>query len=104
MTYTHYYIYYKGFPGGSAVKNPPAVQETQETWVQSLDQEAGGGHGYSLWYSFLGNPMDRGTWWASVHRVAQNWTRLNRLCMHTLDNILNLGKEKGADFLKKMPI
>ena len=22
-----------GFPGGSVVKNPPAVQETQETWV-----------------------------------------------------------------------
>ena len=28
-----------GFPGGSAVKNLPAVQEMQETWVQSLGQE-----------------------------------------------------------------
>ena len=28
-----------GFPGGSAVKHPPAMQETQETWVQSLGQE-----------------------------------------------------------------
>ena len=28
-----------GFPGGSAVKNPSAIQETQETWVQSLHQE-----------------------------------------------------------------
>ena len=28
-----------GFPGGSVVKNPPAVQETQETWVQSLSRE-----------------------------------------------------------------
>ena len=27
------------FPGGSAVKNLPAVQELQETWVQSLGQE-----------------------------------------------------------------
>ena len=26
-------------PGGSAVKNAPAVQEPQETWVQSLGQE-----------------------------------------------------------------
>ena len=26
----------KGFPGGSAVKNLPAMQEMQETWVQSL--------------------------------------------------------------------
>ena len=25
-----------GFPGGSAVKNPPAMQEPQEMWVQSL--------------------------------------------------------------------
>ena len=28
-----------GFPCGSAVKNSPAVQETQKTWVQSLGQE-----------------------------------------------------------------
>ena len=28
-----------GFHGGSAVKNPPAVQEPQEMWVQSLGQE-----------------------------------------------------------------
>ena len=28
-----------GFPGGSVVKNLPAVQETQEMWVQSLGQE-----------------------------------------------------------------
>ena len=29
----------KGFLGGSAVKNPPAVQEQQETWVRSLGPE-----------------------------------------------------------------
>ena len=29
----------KGFPGGSVVKNPPAMQETQETGVQSLGWE-----------------------------------------------------------------
>ena len=28
-----------GFPGGSKVKNLSVVQETQETWVQSLGQE-----------------------------------------------------------------
>ena len=34
------YIYMlKGFPGGSAVKNLPAVQEMQETWVRSLGGE-----------------------------------------------------------------
>ena len=24
-----------------------------------------------------GNPMDGGGWWAAVHRVAKNWTRLS---------------------------
>ena len=28
-----------GFSGGSAGKNPPAMRELQETWVQSLGQE-----------------------------------------------------------------
>ena len=30
---------YRDVPSGSAVKNPPAVQEMQEPWVQSLDGE-----------------------------------------------------------------
>ena len=28
-----------GLPGGSEVKDPSAVQDTQETWVRSLGQE-----------------------------------------------------------------
>ena len=28
-----------GFPGGSAVKNPPAMEKTQQTWVRPLGQE-----------------------------------------------------------------
>jgi len=39
-TYIYMYIYiYTGFPGGSVVKNLPAMQEPQETQVQSLGQE-----------------------------------------------------------------
>ena len=30
----------------------------------------------------LENPMDRGAWWAAVHRVAQSRTRLKRRSMH----------------------
>jgi len=36
----------------------------------------GEGNGNPLQYSYLENPMDRRTWQATVHRVAQNWTRL----------------------------
>ena len=42
----------------------------------------GEGNGNPLQYSCLENPVDRGAWWAAVHRVAQSWTRLKRLSMH----------------------
>ena len=34
-------------------------------------------NGYPLQYSCLGNPMDRGAWWATVHGVAKIWTQLS---------------------------
>ena len=37
------------------------------------------GHGNTLKYCFLQNPMDRETWQAAVHRVTQSQTRLKRL-------------------------
>ena len=36
----------------------------------------GEGNGNPLQYSRLENPVDRGAWWAAVHRVAQSWTQL----------------------------
>ena len=51
------------------VKNQPAMQEFEEAQFRSLGQEdsPGGGHGDSLQYPCLDNPMDRGAWWATVH-------------------------------------
>ena len=58
-----------GFPVGSAVKDPPAMQET---WVHSLSwEDSGEGNGNSRQYSFLVNPMDRGAWWATVHVITK---------------------------------
>ena len=42
----------------------------------------GGGHGNPLQYSCLENPMDRGAWQATVHRVAKSWTWLKQLSTH----------------------
>ena len=52
------------------------MQETQKMWVQSLGQERPPRQGNSnpSQYSCLGNPMDRGTWWAIVHGVAKSRT------------------------------
>jgi len=44
---------------------------------------SGGGHGNPLQCSCLENPMDRGAWQATVHRVTQNQTRLKQLSTHT---------------------
>ena len=45
--------------------------------VPELRGSPGGGNGNPLQYSFLDNPMGRGTWWATVHGVARSWTRLS---------------------------
>ena len=44
--------------------------------IPGLGRSPGGGHGNPLQYSCLENPMDRGAWWATVHRVAKSRTRL----------------------------
>ena len=35
------------------------------------------GNGTPLQHSCLENPMDGGAWWAAVHGVTKNWTRLS---------------------------
>ena len=58
------------------VKNLPAMQETQETWVQSLGCEDPLEEKIAT-HSCLGNPINRGIWWAMVKRVAKSQTRLS---------------------------
>ena len=55
------------------------MQETQETWVQSLGEGRSPeeGNGNPLYHSCLGNPMDSGAWWATVHGVAKSQTQLS---------------------------
>ena len=51
------------------VKNPPANAGTGSR--PELGKSPGGGNGYSLQRSCLENPMDRGAWWTTVHRIAK---------------------------------
>ena len=62
-----------GFPGGSAAKNPPANAGDKGSIPES-GRSPGEGNGNPLQYSCLRNPMDRGDWWATVHRVAKSAT------------------------------
>ena len=42
--------------------------------ISGSGRSPSGGHGNPLQYSSLENPMDRGAWWATVHRVTKSWT------------------------------
>ena len=42
--------------------------------IPGSGRSPGGGHGNPLQYSCLENPMDRGVWQATSHRVAQSQT------------------------------
>ena len=72
----------------------------------------GGGNGNPLQYSCLENPMRRGAWWATVHRVAQSRTRLKWLSnsserqgkwhsigSHSSHNIFYLPPQLGSLFI-----
>ena len=89
------------FPGGSGVKNLPAMQEPQETWVHRFSafwlrssagnagsipgsgRFPGGWHCNPLQYSCLENSMDREDWRTIVHRVTKSQTQLKLVCTHT---------------------
>ena len=64
------YSCFGGFPGGSVLKNSPANEGDLDS-TPGLGKSPGGGNDYPLQYSCLGNPMDRGAWQATVHRVAK---------------------------------
>ena len=68
-----------GFPHGSVVKNPLAnAGEAEDSGsIPGSGKSTGGGNGNPLQYSCLGNPMDRGAWWAAVHGVTKSQIWLN---------------------------
>ena len=59
-----------GFSGGSVVKDLPANAGDADL-IPGTGISLGEGNGNPLQYSCLGNPMDRGTWWVTVHRVSK---------------------------------
>ena len=50
----------------------PACQAGEVGSIPGSGRHPGVGIGNPLQYSCLGNPMDRGAWWTTVHRVAKS--------------------------------
>ena len=67
---------YVGFPGGTSGKEPACMQEIEviclfDPWVRKIPWRRAW---QSIQYSCQENPMARGAWWATVHRVPKSWT------------------------------
>ena len=73
------------FPGGSVGKESACSAGDAGNMGSILGSERspGGGHGNTLQYSCLENPMDKGAWQVTVHRITKSQTRLKQLSMHT---------------------
>ena len=63
-----------GFPGGSEGKES-ACNAGDLGSISGSGSSPGEGNGYPLQYSCLGNPTDRGAWWATVHSITKTQTR-----------------------------
>ena len=56
-------------PQGSPASSSVWREDTGS--IPGLGRSPGGGNGNPLKYSYLGNPRDRGAWWATDHRAAK---------------------------------
>ena len=62
-----------GFSGGSAIKNPP-VNAGDAGLIPESGKPSAERNGNLLQDSGLGNPMDKGGWWATACGVTKSWT------------------------------
>ena len=55
------------------VKNPDPTSDLRDMGlILGSGRSPGGGHGNPFQYPCLENPIDRGTWQATVHRVGES--------------------------------
>ena len=57
-------------------------QQKQFAFIPGSGRSPEEGNGNPLQYSCLGNPMDRGAWWATVHGVTKEWDTTKQLNHH----------------------
>ena len=89
----------EGFPGGISGKEPACQYRRHNRcrchpWVGKIPWRRDGN---PLQYSSLENPMDKGAWRATVHKVAKSWTRLKRLSTQACSTLLNIKRCSRSD-------
>ena len=102
-------IFTLGFPGGSEVK-ASACNEEDPGFILGLGKSPGEGNGNPLQYSCLGNPMDEGAWWPTVHRIAKSWIRLSdfitllRFLLHLQNTMYLQNRNRLTDLEKELMV
>ena len=66
--------------GGSDDK--ASAYDADQSWIPGSGISSGAGNGNPCRYSCLENPMDRGTWWATVHGITESRTRPSNFTSH----------------------
>ena len=90
LLFIYDYVLIRGFPDSSVVKNPPARQKTQKTWVQSLDQEdpleeGMATHSSILVWRILWTEEPGGLQCMGSQRVRHSWSDLAHTHVKCLD-------------------
>ena len=80
-------------PSGAVSKNPlaKAGDATDMGSIPGLGKSPGVGNGNPLWYYWLGNYMDRGTWRTPIHGVSELGLRSLRVGLKSTQTIHNSG-------------
>ena len=96
----------EGFPGSSDGKESP-YNAGDPSLIPGSGRSPGGGKGNPLQYSCQDNPMDRGTWWATVHgftELGHDWAAFTVSQRERMGlKIRNTGLRKQAVFAGQGP-
>ena len=89
LCYILYYIQYTilwGVPSGSADKKSScnAGDTGDKDLIPGSVRSPGGGNGNLFQYYCQENPKDRGSWWATVHRVSKNQALWSKWAQHRI--------------------
>ena len=86
---------FQGCPGGSDAE-ASACRVGDPGLIPGLGRSPGEGNGSPLQYSCLDNPIDGGTWWATVHGVAESQTRLSDFTLSTFQPLVCSCSDGGS--------
>ena len=78
LSCSHATVFFSELPAQAGQELPANTGDARNSGlIPRLGRSPGEGNGNPLQYSCLGNLMDRGAWWATVHGVAKSQTRLS---------------------------